>query len=325
MSGSKLIEKRQGWSEARVAAVKKVVSQSPEIAKHDTVCIYVTGSFGRLEASEHSDLDLFFIEEIDNDNVRMSDQAKALMFDVLVDQCRNLGFPDFSDDGAYLQIHNLQNMMECLGGRADDYENLFTARQLLLLESLPIHNERLYERVRREITGSYFRDYPDHVEDFRPTFLVNDILRYWKTLCLNYEHSRNNPDTNESSARKSQLKNLKLKFSRMLTCFSLIIPLAKPRESIELDECISLMQQRPLKRLKSVAVATDNIELWNSLSGDYSWFLSTVGQPTEDVLKWIGSDANREEALMRAKVFGDNMYRFLASVAGQETLRYLVI
>jgi len=39
------------------------------------------------------------------------------------------------------------------------------------------------------VKTTYYRDADDR-PDFLPAFLINDITRFWKTLCLNYEHSR---------------------------------------------------------------------------------------------------------------------------------------
>ena len=325
MPGSSLIEERKKWSASRIDDFSKGVSALPEVTKHADLCIYVTGSFGRLEASEHSDLDLFFIKRKSQGISEMSRIDKTMMDASLIKKCENMGFPEFSGDGEYLEIHYLEDMLEFLGGRTDDYKNLFTARLLLLLESLPIHNPCLYQEFLCEIAGSYFRDYQDHEADFRPTFLVNDILRFWKTLCLNYEHSRNNLSDNLAETRKSQLKNLKLKFSRMLTCFSLVIPLAAPRPSIGLDDCVSLMQERPLDRLRKVATDYNEDALWDKLAGEYGWFLETTGQNRNDVLNWLGSSSNRSEAIKRAQNFGGAMFGLLNAVVKPETMKYLVI
>lgn len=325
MSGSELINERKEWSECKVNSFKKAVALLPEITAHADLCIYVTGSFGRLEASEHSDLDLFFIKGGVRDHPHMSRIDKTLMDASLITECRNMAFPEFSGDGEYLKIHHLEDVTKNLGGPRDDVDNLFTARLLLLLESLPIYNASLYEDALQKITGAYFRDYQDHERNFRPTFLVNDILRFWKTLCLNYEHSRNSDTAVEEEAQKSHLKNLKLKFSRMLTCFSLVIPLAIPRDSIEAEECVRLMRKRPLARLQSVALESNNARLWHDLAEDYGWFLKATGRPRDEVLNWIGSSDNRAEALDRANSFGDAMYRLLVAVAKRDSLRYLVI
>ena len=324
MPAPNLIDERKRVSEDRINLFKDAVLSLPRISNHADLCIYVTGSFGRLEASEYSDLDLFFVKESDPGNDEESCVHDSLM-DALKSKCRDMGFPEFSGDSEYLEVHYLKDMRDNLGGRDDDYQNLFTARLLLLLESLPIYNELLYENVLGEITSSYFRDYEDHEEDFHPTFLVNDILRFWKTLCLNYEHRRNAPAANEEETRKSSLRNLKLKFSRMLTCFSLVIPLSVPRDSIGPEECIHLMQERPLERLKTVATRSKNPKLWYTIAGEYSWFLDLTGRPRDEVLNWMGSSHNRMEAFDRSRCFGDTMYELLITVATRATLRYLVI
>ena len=326
MPGSKLVEERTQWSQAKIIALQEAVTALPDVTTHTDLCIYVTGSFGRLEASAHSDLDLFFIKETGSDQEPMSRIHKTLMDASLISECRKLTFPDFSGDGEYLEVHYLEAMRQHLGGRRDDYDNLFTARLLLLLESLPIYNEPLYDRVLQEITKSYFRDYEGHAKDFRPTFLVNDIIRFWKTLCLNYEHSRNTlPSEDTEAINKSQLKNLKLKFSRMLTCFSLVIPLAVPRGSIDPPECVSLMKERPLERLRKVAAEFNQGTLWESLVEDYAWFLESTGRPRDEVLEWIGRPVSRKEVEEHASSFGDTMYQLLAAVSDKSTMRYLVI
>ena len=324
MPATSLISERKRLSEERINVLKNAVLGLPGVATHADLCIYVTGSFGRLEASKYSDLDLFFVEGSDPGNGEPPSGYDPLM-DALTSKCRDLGFPEFSGDGEYLKVHYLKDMRDSLGGPDDDYQNRFTARLLLLLESLPIYNKSLYERVVCEITSSYFRDYKGHEEDFHPTFLVNDILRFWKTLCLNYEYRRNTPATGEKETSKSALRNLKLRFSRMLTCFSLVIPLAVPRSSIGPEECMQLMQERPLERLKAVATQSKKPKLWDDIARDYGWFLELTGQPRDQTLNWIGSSENRKEAFDLSRRFGDTMYKLLVTVASPQTLRYLVI
>ena len=325
MPGSELVEARKAWSENKVDQFRQAVLALSAVTDHDDLCIYVTGSFGRLEASLHSDLDLFFVKDNIVAEGGMSRIDQIMMDAALISTCRSMGFPDFSGDGEYLQVHYLSKMRGHLGGRSDDYENLFTARLLLLLESLPIYNDTLYHSVLREITGSYFRDYEAHEGDFQPTFLMNDILRFWKTLCLNYEHSRNNATNDEAEVRKSQLRNIKLKFSRMLTCFSLVIPLAVPRQSISVDDCVRLMGERPLERLRKVALDHDEVRLWDTLVEEYGWFLDKTGRSRDEVLDWVGSIPDRQEAHDRAARFGDNMYQLLSSIAEPATMKVLVI
>ena len=127
-----------------------------------------------------------------------------------------LKLPAFSGDGEYFKIHEVSKLLAGTGTSTDDSENLFTTRLLLLLESKCLANDELYESAARKIVEMYIRDSTGR-EDYRPLFLLNDILRYWRTICLNYERTRH--DTSKPWWKK----NLNLKFSRKLTVFSTVL------------------------------------------------------------------------------------------------------
>lgn len=79
----------------------------------------------------------------------------------------------------------------------------------------------VYQEIIEEVIAAYWRDYEDHKTDFMPAFLANDILRLWRTFCVNYE-ARTVREPDETKA-KGKLKNYKLKHSRLLTCYSAIL------------------------------------------------------------------------------------------------------
>ena len=189
-----LIGSRSSYSEMRIEELKRRVTGIPKLPKFDQLAIYVTGSYARQEASEHSDIDLFFFingRAKDLPDVRIDTMR---LFSKIIETADVMRFPKFSNDGEYLKLIFLEDIIKHLGGVEDDYLNHFTARMLLLLESTPIYGDLAYDDVIKKIVDSYFRDYPDHTSTFRPIFLVNDIIRFWKTLCLNYEHKRNQPN-----------------------------------------------------------------------------------------------------------------------------------
>lgn len=164
----KIFEERSAYSEQRLDEFKQAVTKIPNLADLGNLCIYVTGSYGRFEASPHSDLDLFFVKLGSNENNALPKIQKILMDAALIDTLRSLGFPEFSGYGEYLEVHYLEEMIETLGSPEDDFKNLFTARLLLLLESNFIHNESVYENVLDSIIRTYYRDYHDHEKDFLP-------------------------------------------------------------------------------------------------------------------------------------------------------------
>ena len=90
------------------------MSAIPELRTLRDLSIYVTGSYGRLEAHERSDLDLFFIS---NRDVPIDRTTKILIDAQLIRIARDMGFPPFSNDAQYLQIHSLNEMLDSWGLR----------------------------------------------------------------------------------------------------------------------------------------------------------------------------------------------------------------
>ncbi|MBT3352846.1 MAG: hypothetical protein HOC91_06555 [Nitrospinaceae bacterium] len=210
MSSSKLISIRSEYSKNRLEKLKNNLASIPEIEIFDNITIYTAGSFARFEASEYSDIDLFFLINGKPDDLKEANIDTIRMFAIIVEVVDHMDFPKFSNDGKYLKISFSKEMIDSLGGSDDDYLNHFTSRMLMLLESYPVYGNESYNSIIKEIVSSYFRDYPHHPDSFRPTFLVNDILRFWKTLCLNYEHKRNQPTEDQSQRIKQKVKNFKL-------------------------------------------------------------------------------------------------------------------
>lgn len=316
---SDLLRKRNEYSTQRLRDLCEKVGSIKELSQFDNLGIYVTGSYGRLEAHAGSDLDLFFVL---GGNGQLDRITKTLVDAELIKIARDLGFPPFSNDAQYLEVHSLQEMLDKLGGAEDDFKNLFTARMLLLLESRPIYGENAYRKILISIIDAYFRDFHDHTGDFRPLFLVNDILRFWKTLCLNYENRRNRPE-DRAKKNKHHVRNLKLKFSRLLICFSTIIPLISSRSSSP-EDILALTSHPPLKRLEKVAISQDQKRLYNELCELYSSFLEITAQ--SDVLNWIEQKDNRKYAFGKADKFGALIYSLLAcSVKEAEDVRFLIV
>lgn len=320
---AKLLQDRLTYSGAKLKHLRNRLGRNAELRKNPNLCVYATGSFGRGEASPESDLDIFFIDR-GSDCTRIT---MALVTADLVMICRQLQLPEFSDGGRYLELHRLSDITQKLGSPDDDHLNYFTARMLLLLESVPVSHRNAYQQVLEAIIESYFRDYHDHDTAFRPMFLANDIIRFWKTLCLNYEHKRNQQVRDVRAKRKAHLKNLKLKFSRLTTCYSMILPLAQDDKSITPERLLSTVQKRPLQRLREVARGIKGgTELVTRLEEEYAWFLESTGRSEDTVLEWIGNRDRRNEAFARARQYGRDMYSLLVRAAeDRDTLRYLLI
>ncbi len=188
------LESRRSSTEQRLSALRSLLVGA-EARANDKACVYSTGSFGRGEASAHSDLDLFIVgrdaQGAPNSEKKPRSQLRRLdeicIKAELIHATKRLGIPDFSGDGEYLGHYSISDLIETLGTRQDDMSNTFTARLLLLLESRPLVGDAVYREVVEEVVSAYWRDYEDHKDDFVPAFQTNDILRLWRTFCVNYE------------------------------------------------------------------------------------------------------------------------------------------
>jgi hypothetical protein len=333
---------RRKESEEGLALVREEAeSRLSSIVGKEPLAIYVTGSFGRLEARfpKGSDLDLFFLYGPDScsHKARLSQLTWFELAGELIRISRDLDFEEFSRDGAFLQAHNVWHIGRELGSQHEDAENGFTARLLLLLESRYVLNKPLYERFMQETIGFYYGDYATNRGTFRPTFLINDILRFWRTLCLNYEHKRNRKRSDEDSddpraqwRADSALDNLKLRFSRLSTCYSMVIALAAEPTPVGPERVLDLCRAAPMDRwsiaaqhASGSAAAEANAKVAQILEG-YEYFLGLMGE--EGALRErLASHSERERTRRHAGDFGQIVSEFMLATCQGDQLRTLLI
>ena len=207
-----------------------------------------------------------------------------------------------------------------------DSDNTFTARLLLLLESRPVFETERYIRLLRQAVDFYFEDFSEHADAFRPTFLLNDILRFWRTLCINYEHRRREDldegrralSVNEIRA-KGELKNLKLGFSRLNTCFSMVVPLAAMSAPVTAEHVVALANQSPLERWSDLVAPQEQMD---QLFARYEWFLEFTADK-ESSLAALNDHATRAMAKQQSTEFGDLVFTILDATAHPDQRRYL--
>ena len=212
------LSKRMSFSERQLAKVREEIRTQPTCARSE-LCIYVAGSLGRLELGQISDLDVFLFAdspEKRSDQRTLSRLQEIQALSEIIQVNTRLKLPPFSGNGEFFKIHEVSQLLTGTGTATDDSENFFTTRLLLLLESKCLSNDRLYDDATKRIFEMYVRDGTGRAE-YRPLFLLNDILRYWRTVCLNYERTRHD------RSKPWWKKNLNLKFSRKLTVFSTVL------------------------------------------------------------------------------------------------------
>ena len=280
------------------------------------ISVFCAGSLARQEVGAKSDLDLFVTAE---QNAPQSRLFEYTLFAELIDINRACGFSEFSNDGHYLRIHRLADLITVTGSPRDDSDNLFTTRMLLVLESRPLLHDAIYDEHLQAVLDNYYRD-KHGTKSFRPLFLLNDLLRYWRTLCLNYEERRLDP---EKPWRK---KNVNLRFSRMITVFGTVLPLVL-RSVGTAQELAVLCRHTPLERLAGAMDLLDDRDLdqqWSDVLDLYEEYLTW--KDDENVERYLEGGDQKERVRQHAQTLSKFLHAALTHAKlDPELRRYLVL
>jgi hypothetical protein len=327
MVAPELLQTRRGDTRERLQALTEELRRggADEICG-DRASVYATGSGGRGEMGTHSDLDIFIVFDkkaappLNNlEDIRLKAR--------LIEASEKAGFEPFTDDGVYLESYDVQtDLIAKLGTRDDDYHNVLTARLLLLLESQALLGERMYRRAIDEVLSAYWRDYPQNQNEFLPVYFANDILRFWKILCLNYEAK-----TGDAPPGKRRLRNYKLKYSRLLTCYSALVYLmarwATDKNTVSPEAATEMVGTSPTARLEYVAQSLPETRpIVERILASYSHFLQVCDVKKADLEAQFADSAFKRTRFDEARRFGDDVYELLTSIGrGTPLLRYFVV
>lgn len=328
-------------SERRSQTVERIEDLRNRLTAADAIasgkaCVYMTGSFGRGEASMHSDLDLFILGKNDGKQGRDGKQGSQLgnldeicLKADLIEITRKVGIPPFSGDGRWLVHYSIDDLIKTLGTPKDDVENTFTARLLLLLESQALLGGTIYRAALDDVITAYWRDYEDHKTNFMPAFLANDILRLWRTFCVNYEaRTERIPDLEKA---KGKLKNYKLKHSRLLTCYSAIlylITIYSQNHSIHPSDARTMTELTPTQRLewlRDQPFIAESRTILDNLLEQYERFLETTNASEEELINRFMDKAVSREYMDAAGKFGDLVFDALEEIGKRSPFHRLVV
>jgi hypothetical protein len=295
-------------------------------------CVYATGSYGRGEASTFSDLDLFIVSLVETKDGETQSVLRRLdeilLKAQLINATRQLDIKEFDGDGRWLVGYSVDHLTKTLGKPEDDALNTFTARLLLLLESHPLLEDSVYAEVMNDVIDAYWRDYSDHKDSFVPAFLTNDILRLWRTFCVNYEANTFSEPTTENAKRKS--KNYKLKHSRLLTCFSALMYLLavfEQKKTVHPSDVIEMTKLTPTGRIDRLLASKDLIQAHSHLQlllDHYERFLETTNVSDAELREFFLDRNVSREYMKRANEFGKTGFDALTSI-GNENLHFRII
>jgi predicted nucleotidyltransferase len=330
-----VLDKRRQNSSDRLAEFQKKLDSAGKIIR-DKACVYVTGSFGRGEAGDYSDLDLFIVGRANEVKVEGAPEERHLgrldeicLKAELIEATRSSEIPEFSGDGEYLAHYTIGQLVRSTGKPEDDANNTFTARLLLLLESRPLLGKNIYSEAIDDVISKYWGDYEDHKNEFVPAFLGNDIIRLWRTFCVNYE-ARTKKDPPEKGAKR-RLKNYKLKYSRLLTCYSALLYLLSVygrNKTVTPDDIRNMVRLSPTERLEWLTREKDLADAHakaNELLALYEGFLDQTNVSENTLLKQLEDRATRKAYFSAADAFGDTMFDLIELLGKKSRLHRLLV
>lgn len=313
---------RRIQTDERLQSLCKKLQTADDIA-NGKACVYATGSYGRGEASIYSDLDIFIVSKMGPPSEDGQAQRQLSRLDEiriksqLIDVTRSLSIKEFSGDGRWLVGYAVEDLTKTLGKPEDDALNTFTARLLLLLESRPLLGSTAYKDVMESVIEPYWKDFDGHEGDFVPAFLANDILRLWRTFCVNYEANTLTEPNHENAKRKS--KNYKLKHSRMLTCYSALLYLITifgRHDTVTRSDVIEMTRMTPAERLDWILLQSDVIKAHaavRKLLEQYELFLDKTNVSDEELIQVFLDKTLGRTYMKSANEFGQLVLNCLRS------------
>jgi hypothetical protein len=164
-------------------------------------------------------------------------------------------------------------------GLEDDTNRSLTHRILILGESVSLYKPKLHQLLVRRIFERYLFDYKKP-KDGVPRFLLNDVLRYWRTLAVDYQAKRW-----EEVEPDWGLRYLKLLIVRKLAFAGFLVPILLC-EQATVDYFVEQFRMPPLAR----------IALLHKKGISFHKPLRTILTIAEEFSKALANSAFRKEA-----------------------------
>ena len=245
--------------------------------------VLVCGSFARREASAQSDIDYVIVPDDTETDPDLNECVRS--------EIRSIVSNSPSEDGPFVGPVKRSKILAKIGGDDDSNKNI-TRRILLLLEGEWLFNKEELRSFRREILEHYIqKGMTDHQ---LALFLLNDIIRYYRTVAVDYEFKT----SGNGEPKPWAIRNIKLVFSRKLLYASGLFSIAMTADRAR-DEKIEILEglfdcpvmERMIKICGKAAM--------ESVLTSYNFFLEKLEDPeTRKSLETLDIE-NRDDSTFR--------------------------
>lgn len=186
-----------------------------DISSPSNSSLIAFGSLARHEFTPASDLDylLTYSGSVDSAPEEFLQQAVSLIRSVAPD----LALSDPGTSGLFGSCVDTEEIASNIGLQGDSNHNL-TRRILLLEESVAVTGLAHHRENLERVAARYLEAKSSNSPTRTPRVLLNDMVRYWRTITIDY-HAKT------SRTQRYSMRYLKLLFSRKLCFVSSIAPL----------------------------------------------------------------------------------------------------
>lgn len=223
--------------------------------------------------------------------------------------------------GTFGSIAFCDHLVERIGLDRDDNKNL-TRRMLLLLESVGVVNESVHDSCRKRVLDGYLAD---SVKDYRPPrFFLNDLIRYWRTICVDFVGKER-----EGKGQKWALRNLKLGTSRKVLFAGGLLPilLCHRYRVVDMGEFLTEWLERPsVDRIALAFLELEAVDAGIRAIGAYDRFLEMLddSETRAELERLSRSEAQGSEVFQRGRRLGDELEQGLLALLFETRLEPLV-
>lgn len=220
-----------------------------KVRTHTNVDLIAFGSLARREATDESDFDYLVLVDGIPRNPRLPSELLQLA-DSLRREWATADGHDGDEvrqpgaTGLFGSVVGAFDLIEQIGLERDTNHSL-TRRMLLLEESVSLLDEHIRERVVRAALDRYLI-MPGVDPGKVPRYLLNDVVRYWRTISVDYQAKAN-------GRGRAGLRYLKLLIPRKVQYASMLMSLLLcgklPGREATTDSLLSQLDQPPLARL----------------------------------------------------------------------------
>ena len=231
----------------------------------ESLTIVAAGSYGRLDASDESDLDYMILSERSDETVKKCNELMRRL-------CQEYSIKLPNATGVFSEIIPVNEMIKKIGETNDNLVSL-AQRMLLLMESRPIYNENMYRAILDKLLRKYLYLV---IEDTNKEciFFLNDIIRYFRSICVNYQFNFFKEED------KWVIRNIKLRHSRIIMYTGLLlltVNASKHRE--EKDNKYNYLKPwielTPLEKIVHVYI-DNNDSSYHRILGIYNTFIRKI-------------------------------------------------